>query len=107
MPFHDIAQLASKEFFPGFTGHPVHTEGMTVMYWTIEQGATIPEHQHVHEQLTYVLEGAFDMTVDGERREMTAGQFTTIPSNILHHGTALTPCKLLDVFIPVRQDYRL
>jgi quercetin dioxygenase-like cupin family protein len=36
---------------------------------------------------------------------LTAGQVLIIPSNVVHSGQALTPCKVLDVFNPVREDY--
>ena len=36
----------------------------------------------------------------------TEGDIVLIPSNHLHGGKALTPCKLMDVFSPVREEYK-
>ena len=46
------------------------------------------------------------MTVNGETRRMTAGTVAVIGSNIVHLGRAVTDCRFVDVFHPVREDYR-
>lgn len=78
---------------------------MTLVYWSIAAGAAIPEHSHVHEQVTHVLEGSFELVVDGEARMLELGIIAVIPSNVKHYGHAVTDCLMLDVFSPVRQDY--
>lgn len=34
------------------------------------------------------------------------GTLVVIPPNIPHSGKALTPCKLMDIFSPVRSEYK-
>jgi quercetin dioxygenase-like cupin family protein len=46
------------------------------------------------------------MTVDGETRTIEAGDVVVIPSGANHRAQALTDCFILDVFSPVREDYR-
>jgi len=79
---------------------------MTCSYWTIEAGATLPEHAHPHEQVTTVIRGTFEMAVDGETRVIEPGEVVVIPSGARHRGLALTDCYIVDVFHPVREDYR-
>lgn len=107
MPLHQLKDVPSKEMFPGFTGRFIHTETMTFAYWDVKAGSTVPEHSHMHEQVAHLLEGAFTLTVDGVPFELTTGNAAVIPSNIKHSGIAVTDCKLLDVFCPVREDYRI
>jgi quercetin dioxygenase-like cupin family protein len=107
MPLHDIQNLPSKEMFPGFIGRFIHTETMTFAYWDVKAGSTVPEHSHMHEQVAHLLEGKFTLTVDGVPLELTPSNAAVIPSNIKHSGIAVTDCKLLDVFCPVREDYRI
>jgi len=102
----DLYDLEEKELVPGFRARFVHSPNMTLAYWTIDAGSTLPEHSHPHEQVANLLEGEFEMTVGGETRVLKPGMVTIIPSNILHTGTALTDCRILDVFYPVREDYR-
>lgn len=107
MPLHQLKDVPSKEMFPGFTGRFIHTETMTFAYWDVKAGSTVPEHSHMHEQVAHLLEGEFTLTVDGVPFELTTGNAAVIPSNIKHSGIAVTDCKLLDVFCPVREDYRI
>ena len=80
---------------------------MTLVYWTISAGAAIPEHNHVHEQATHVLEGSFELVIDGEACVLKPGIIAIIPSSVKHFGKALTDCLMLDVFTPVREDYAM
>lgn len=105
MPFVDQDSLPSKELFPGYVAKMVHTDSMTIVYWSIKAGAAIPEHHHVHEQVTNVLSGSFELVVDGEPKLLKPGIVAVIPSNVPHFGHAVTDCEMLDVFSPVRNDY--
>ena len=58
------------------------------------------------EQISQVLEGKFELTINGESKVYEPGGVVIIPSNIPHGGAAITDCKLLDIFSPVREDYR-
>ena len=40
------------------------------------------------------------------RTSSAAGQVFVIPPDVPHSGRALTRCRVLDVFAPVREDYR-
>ncbi len=79
---------------------------MTLAYWEVQEGAVIPEHSHAHEQVACVVEGRFELTVAGEPRVLDTGTAAVIPSNTLHSGKAITYCRLIDAFHPVREDYQ-
>ncbi len=102
----EIVALAEREPMPGFRGRFVHTENMTLAYWRITQDAALPEHSHFHEQVVNVLEGELELTVGVTTRVLRPGAVWVIPSGIPHSGRALTVCRVLDVFQPVRDDYR-
>lgn len=106
MPFVNLEDIAQKEIVPGFHARFLHTDHNTISHWNVEAGATLPEHAHVHEQTSIVLEGKFELTVAGEARALEPGQWAMIPPNVPHSGKALTDCKIMDIFYPVREDYR-
>ncbi len=106
MTFVALADLAQREPFPGYAGRFLHGAGMSVAHWTVKEGSGFPEHRHPHEQIAMVVEGRFEMTVAGETRVLDAGTVAVIPGGVPHSGRALTDCRLIDVFQPVREDYR-
>lgn len=106
MHFHHLNNIATKELFPGYHGRFVHTGSSTIAFWNIDADAPIPQHAHMHEQIMHVVEGEFELTVDGKTEVLTAGAVVTIPGNIQHGGKAITACKVIDVFMPEREEYK-
>lgn len=102
----NLSNIQSKEIMPGYHGKLVHTENISLVFWDVEKDAVVPEHYHFHEQIMHVIEGEFEFTLDGETKIYHPGDIVPIASNIPHSGKALTPCKLMDVFSPARDEYR-
>ena len=104
--FRNLADLKPKEMIPGFWGQLIHTPGNTINFVTVKAGSAFPTHQHLHHQCAFLLEGEFEMTINGETQVLKNGDYAVIPSNVPHSGRAITDCHLLDIFDPVREDYR-
>ena len=101
-----VWQLDAREIVPGFHGRFIHTDSMTMAYWEIRQDSSLPEHSHHHEQVVNMLEGEFELTVDGTPVRLVPGDVVVLRSHVPHSGRAITDCKILDVFQPCREDYR-
>lgn len=95
-----------KHISPGIDGYYAHGTGTTLGYVDIKAGAQLKEHKHVHEQITYIIEGQLDMIIGGTACSLTAGMCYVIPSNTPHSAVAVTDCKVIDAFSPVREDYK-
>lgn len=106
MPFIQWDDLPERELAKGFHARMVHGEKATHSLWRIEEGSILKPHSHPHEQFTYVLEGALELTVEGDTRTLRPGEGALIPSGAHHTGKALHPCLVMDFFAPVREDYR-
>ena len=102
----EIKNIEQKEILPGFKGRFVHTNSSTIAFWEIEKGSVLPEHSHIHEQTTQVIEGKLEMTINYKTIVLEPDMIVTIPSNVVHSGKALSTCKLTDTFCPVREDYK-
>ncbi|WP_047246294.1 cupin domain-containing protein [Maribacter thermophilus] len=98
--------IPTKEIMPGYHGKLVHGDTISLVFWEVEKGAEVPEHAHMHEQIMHVMEGDFEFTLDGHTKVYTKGDIVVIGSHKKHSGKALTPCKLMDVFSPVREEYK-
>lgn len=94
-----------RQLMPGFNVRFIHTKTQTLAMFEIEEGAILPEHSHFNEQVSQVMEGAFELTVDGQAKICKPGDVVVIPSHLPHSGRAVTNCRILDIFTPVREDY--
>ncbi len=107
MPFINYNTLPHLKLMDGIHGAIAHSEQLSVGYITLEEGAQLPEHAHIHEQWSHVIEGELDFVLNGHRQLMTKGMSVHIPSNIPHSATAVTKCVVIDTFLPVREDFKL
>lgn len=101
-----ISDIESKEIIPNFFARFIHTEHNTIGYLEVKSGAILPEHSHIHTQITRVTEGKFELTINNETKVYEPGMVAIIPPNVVHRGKAITDCKLTDIFSPVRDDYK-
>ena len=63
----NIKELKSNEIMPGFHGRILHGSDFTWVYWEIDKGSSLPEHNHVNEQLMHVVKGKFEFTINGKK----------------------------------------
>jgi quercetin dioxygenase-like cupin family protein len=106
MSVTDTNALAPRQLAPGVVARLVHGDALTLMRATIEAGATLPLHRHPHEQATTVLRGQLRLTIAGTEHLLGPGMTALIPGNVEHGARAVDECEVLDVFTPVREDYR-
>lgn len=102
----NLRSIKQREIVPGYFARFVHSDNMSIAYWNIKAGSSLPEHSHKHEQICTVIDGEFELNVEGKSNLLQADEVFVIPSNVVHSGKALTDCKLIDIFYPVREDYR-
>ncbi len=106
MPFLNLSELEARDLVPGFKVKFVHSDTMTFAHWDIQEGALLPEHSHPHEQVGNVIKGEFELTIDGVSQILGPGGIGIIPSNAVHSGRGMSRCHVIDVFHPIREDYR-
>ncbi len=102
----NLTNIPTKEIMPGYHGKLIHSENMSMAFWEVEKDAEVPEHFHINEQIMHVIEGEFEFTLNGITKVYRPGDLVIIAPNVPHGGKALTPCKLMDVFSPTREEYK-
>jgi quercetin dioxygenase-like cupin family protein len=106
MIFNNLKEIEQKEIIPGYKARFIHSENMTLAYWEIKKDAKLPEHAHPNEQVANVIEGKFELKVGDETKVLGKEDVAVIPPDVKHSGKAVTDCKIIDVFYPIRGDYK-
>ncbi len=77
---------------------------MLAIHETVPHLKSIP-HRHPSAQITYMFEGKMCMSIDGEERVLSPGEFAYVPPNVLHGIESFDQEVLsLDIFSPPRTD---
>lgn len=105
-PFINLEEIEEQELISGIFAKLIHMDGMSLAHVRLTKGAILPEHFHVHEQITNIIKGELEMTVDGVAKICKPGDCVRLDSNVPHSARALTDCYAIDVFQPVREDYK-
>jgi quercetin dioxygenase-like cupin family protein len=94
------------EMFPGFWRQTlVYGHDVMLCLFTLRAGAKLPGHNHVHEQVGYVIAGAVELTVEGVSTITRSGCSYYVPSWKVHSAHALEDSVVLDAFSPPRDEY--
>lgn len=83
-----------------------HSDELMLVRHYFEQGWSGARHSHPHHQLVYVIRGALRVDVGGETFDVFAGDSFVVDGGVEHQAWALDASEVLDVFTPVREDYR-
>lgn len=70
-----------------------------------DKGGVGEMHNHYHSQVTYVVSGAFEVTIGDQKKVLKAGDSFYIPPMIMHGAVCMEAGMLIDVFSPIREDF--
>ena len=91
----------------GVVGRPLFGDGAMLNVIDFAPGATVEPHSHPHEQLGIVLRGMQALVIDGDAHELGPMEGYVIPGGVVHSAYCGPEGALvIDVFQPVREDYR-
>ena len=85
---------------PGIFGATVRTDSLTATLYRYAPGSEWEEHSHPEDQMTTVLEGEIDFTVDGAPVTLRAGELAALPGGTPHSArvTRDAPVVTLNLF---------
>ena len=103
----DKSACSHYEIFPGVHIYTTHGDKMMLSLVEMEPRAVVELHSHPHEQLGMLLEGEATFTIGDTERRVTPGDMWRIPGGVPHKFVAgERPVRAIDVFYPIRDDYR-
>ncbi len=100
LPREEVTDLISRKLITG--------QDMMIAQVFLDEGAVVPMHHHVNEQITYIVSGALRFWIGDESAEpidVRAGEVLHIPSHVPHKALALEDTLDVDIFSPPRQDW--
>ena len=105
--FVAAGSVQARTLFPGVAIQATAGDGIMLSLVTLEAGSVVPEHSHPHEQMGLMISGRAEFTIGGLTRVLGPGDIWRIPGHVPHRVQTLDgPAVVLDVFHPVREDYR-
>ena len=100
-------QSSHHEIFPGVHIHTVAGQQLMLSLVEFAPHSVVQLHSHPHEQMGVLLEGELTFVIGDEKHVVRPGQMWRIPGGVSHSATAGSErVRALDVFHPVREDYR-
>jgi unsaturated pyranuronate lyase len=98
-------KIVEEEITPLLSRKVIWGKNQTVALIHLKKGCHIAAHQHVSEQLTYILEGALKFLIDSREVTVSKGEVLHIPPNTIHEADACEDTYDLDIFSPIRDDW--
>ena len=105
--FQTSTQAKPVVMLPGVTRRTLtYGDRMLLVEFTIQAGSVFPEHSHPYEQIGYLSKGSGTLQISGESYDLSPGSSWCIPADVLHRAQFSKKSVAIDVFSPVREDYR-
>lgn len=102
--FDEIERFVARE---GVTRRAFPGKNSMMVINEIEPHAQPAIHSHMHEQITYILQGECDFILGDETVRMKKGDVILIPPDVRHGLRPIGNETIIniDVFSPIREDY--
>ncbi len=105
--FSRLTPAEGLELAPGVQMAPLFGDAAMLNLIDLEPGARVTLHSHPHEQLGIVLRGTLVLEVDGKEHRLGPDDAYQLTGDTPHAASAGPDgCRVLDLFQPVREDYR-
>lgn len=102
----DWSEIPADEVYPGIRRQVLQGVRQTIVRYLYAPDSAFPIHSHPQEQVTLVIAGEIEFTVDGRSLTLRAGQAAIIPANIPHGARVIGPTTVetFNALSPRRDD---
>lgn len=105
MTLYDWSGVPAEQLNPHISRKSIHLENMTIARLEVRKDAVVPEHSHLHEQVSFIESGALKFFIGGREQIVRGGEFLAIRPHEPHSVVALEDTVVTDLFAPVRSDW--
>ncbi len=104
--FYNVDSINDVALVEGISARFVTGSHIMFSFVRLAPGAVMPDHNHPHEQLGYVVEGSLVLNIAGDERNLQPGDAYAIPGGVTHRAVGgPNGCFVLDAFSPPREEY--
>lgn len=104
--FGDLSTMPVKRIWDNVVARIVQSKQITMAFVELAPNSVVAPHQHVNEQLGFVITGSLRFTADGITQERGPGQTWRILANVPHEAVAGPEGAVVaEVYSPVREDW--
>ncbi len=105
-PFRTWNGREPFDFREGIALHAIGGEQALLCRVTYEPGKQVPLHSHEHtEQVMLILDGSLTMTIEGETRELRAGDVVVVNRGLQHALHSEKGATFIEALSPVPLDH--
>jgi quercetin dioxygenase-like cupin family protein len=83
----------------------LHGANITVARFRFDKGNVVAMHHHINDQITIIQSGKVRFNLDGDIKELSAGDFLHVAPDIPHGNEALEDTVIIELFSPIREDW--
>jgi unsaturated pyranuronate lyase len=104
--FYQVDAIKEVTLLEGISARFVTGSRIMFSFVRLAPGAVMPDHNHPHEQLGYVVDGSLVLNLAGDERTLQPGDAYAIPGGVTHRAVGgPNGCLVLDAFNPPREEY--
>ena len=104
--FYKVDSIDEVKLLEGISARFVTGSRIMFSFVRLAPGAVMPDHNHPHEQLGYIVEGSMSLNLAGDERNLQPGDAYAIPGGVTHRAVGgPNGCLVLDAFNPPREEY--
>jgi quercetin dioxygenase-like cupin family protein len=105
-PFRTWNGVEAWQFTDGVRLHAIGGEQILLCRVTYEAGKRVPDHGHEHtEQVMAIVDGEVTVTVEGETRDVRAGDVVVINRGVRHSLYSESGVTFFEALAPVPLDH--
>jgi len=95
------------EMVPGLIRRTLsETDDMMVVEARAKAGTVVPMHSHPNQQITYVVSGQLELTMNETTHTCNPGDSVAVPGSVDHTAHFPVDTVVVDSFSPPRPEYR-
>jgi len=107
MYYPNLEERQAKQLVPGINAKTFWGEKMLAAVVDLDPNVHLPRHSHPHEQLGIVIAGQIEFIIGDQKKLLGPGEVYFMPGGVEHEARTFGQAvKVMDVFSPVREEYK-